>query len=442
MPAPSEARPPADTRLPRTGDVIAGKYRVDGFIARGGMGAVLSATHQVTGRRLALKWLLCDPAHDAEASHRLVREARAAARVRHPNVVDVYDIGEHEGALFLVMELLQGDTLSALLHARGKLDVQTTLELLLPTMHGVEAAHRGRVLHRDLKPSNIFLCRTDDSPEVTPRVLDFGISKIVTEAGDGERSLTRTGAALGTPQYMASEQLVSEDVDERADVYALGVIAYQCLSGRLPFQDTNYNALVLKIATATPPALGQLVPGLPPRLGAVVMRAMARDPGARFGNVAELIVALAPSQRPAARDGRPARSGRAWVLVAATAALLAMLAAWVILGEQGPIEPAARAWQPTPIAPAAAPKGVVPTDPGAGAAVQSAVAAAAPETPAAEAEPAARDTPAARAPSATSDMRRRRPTTQAAGPPTVKERDASGALETPEGPVPISPEQF
>jgi serine/threonine-protein kinase len=344
--------------------------------------------------------------------------------------------------LFLVMELLQGDTLSALLHARGKLDVQTTLELLLPTMHGVEAAHRGRVLHRDLKPSNIFLCRTDDSPEVTPRVLDFGISKIVTEAGDGERSLTRTGAALGTPQYMASEQLVSEDVDERADVYALGVIAYQCLSGRLPFQDTNYNALVLKIATATPPALGQLVPGLPPRLGAVVMRAMARDPGARFGNVAELIEALAPFQLQAAREGRPARSGRAWVLVAATAALLAMLAAWVILGEQGPIEPAARAWQPTPIAPAAAPKGVVPTDPGAGAAVQSAVAAAAPETPAAEAEPAARDTPAARAPSATSDMRRRRPTTQAAGPPTVKERDASGALETPEGPVPISPEQF
>jgi serine/threonine protein kinase len=313
----------ADRRLPCAGDVIAGKYRVDEFIARGGMGAVLAATHLITGRRMALKWLLPHTETDAEATHRLVREARAAARVRHPNVVDVYDVGEHDGSLFLVMELLEGDTLHARLEAGGALDARTTLALLLPALRGVEAAHRSRVVHRDLKPSNIFLCRDPHGGEVTPRVLDFGISKVLRATGDDDRSLTWTGAVLGTPQYMALEQLTGGDVDARTDVYALGVILYQCLTARLPFHDRNYNALVVQIATATPPAITALAPRTPPGLAAIVMRAMARDSAARFASVSALSEALRPfcneaqaATAPAA-GRRPRPSSFVWVACAA-----------------------------------------------------------------------------------------------------------------------------
>ncbi|HKU36817.1 MAG TPA: serine/threonine-protein kinase [Polyangiales bacterium] len=311
-----------DARLPRAGDVVAGKYRVDAFIARGGMGAVLAATHRITGRRMALKWLLHDRGQDAEATHRFVREARAAALVRHPNVVDVYDVGEHDGSLFLVMELLEGETLHARLEAQGALDPHVTLAWLLPVMRGVDAAHRSGVIHRDLKPSNIFLCTEPSATELIPRVLDFGISKIA-RAVDGEQSLTRTGAVLGTPHYMAPEQLTGQDVDARTDVYALGVILYQCLTGQRPFHDRNYNALILQIAAASPTPIAKLAPHVPMALSAVVMRAMAREPSARFANVAALIDALVPfCTAGAAAGGR-----RSWTV----AALLAVVVLGVVV---------------------------------------------------------------------------------------------------------------
>ena len=324
MTAQYQASEISDALLPRPGNVVGGKYRIDGFVARGGMGAVLAATHEITGRRVALKWMLPQPGQDAEATHRVVREARAAARVRHPNVVNVYDVGEHDGAMFLVMELLEGETLHALLKREGPLDPRTALALLLPAMRGVEAAHQRMVIHRDLKPSNIFLSREHGAREPTPQVLDFGISKIMSTAGDGEHSLTRTGAVLGTPHYMAPERLTDEPTDARADVYSLGVILYQCLAGRLPFQETNYNALVMQIGMATPPTVAELVPGVPAGLSAVVMRAMAREAERRFSSVVALGDALQPFSTGVAVACRPRGTSQWWLLALAACALAAI----------------------------------------------------------------------------------------------------------------------
>jgi serine/threonine-protein kinase len=332
--------------LPQTGNVVGGKYRIDGFIARGGMGAVLAATHAVTGRRVALKWLLPQVGQDAEATHRVLREARAAARVRHPNVVDVYDVGEHDGALFLVMELLEGETLHARLKAGGALDPRAVLTLLLPAMRGVEAAHQSGVIHRDLKPSNIFLCREHGASEPTPRVLDFGISKVMSAAGDGEHSLTRTGAVLGTPHYMPAEQLTGGDADETADVYALGVILYQCLTGQLPFEETNYNALVMQIGAATPRTVAELAPRVPAPLSAVVMRAMARERRDRFQNVGALIAELLSIRSDVSSARAPRRAASLWAIALATCAL-AGVAAWASQRDEAPERPAPIATQPT-----------------------------------------------------------------------------------------------
>jgi serine/threonine protein kinase len=415
----------ADGSLPKPGDVVAGKYRIDEFIGRGGMGAVLAATHQVTGRRMALKWVLPDPGQDAEATHRIVREARAAARVRHPNVVDVYDVGEHDGSLFLVMELLEGETLHARLKADGALDPHTTLSLLLPALRAVEAAHRNHVIHRDLKPSNICLCHDSESTEVTPRVLDFGISKILSTSGDGERSLTRTGAVLGTPHYMAPEQLTGDDADESADIYALGVILYQCLTGRLPFQDRNYNALVLQIATATPASVLALAPQVPAALSVVVMSAMARDPGDRFANVTELVAALGPFC--AGAPMRMSTHSRSWLWVIALAAcLLAAVAAWMSQKPSARTEQIAAAPPRSIASPIAAPAASAAAPAATVGHVEPGVLM--PAQPAADAPEQVLESPRERA------RERRRPRPQS-------ERAASTAPATKQ-PVPITIEQF
>jgi len=279
--------------MPKPGDLVAGKYVVDQLLGEGGMGAVFAATHRFTGKQVALKWMLPELARDEDAVHRFMREAQAAGRINHPNVVDVYDVGQHEDSFFLVMELLRGEPLTSAL-SRRDLTVREVLDLLLRAMRGVAAAHRQGVVHRDLKPDNIFLAYEEDGVRREPKVLDFGISKVSNEGQINPR-LTRTGAVVGTPYYMSPEQIRgSDNLDRRADVYAFGVILYEALTGQVPFIADTYGALVLEIATGTPKSPSELVAGLPIELSRVVMRAMARNAPDRFPDMEALIQALEP----------------------------------------------------------------------------------------------------------------------------------------------------
>ncbi|MFI5307112.1 MAG: serine/threonine-protein kinase [Polyangiales bacterium] len=285
----------ADRAMPQPGDVVAGKYRIETIIGEGGMGAVFAASHKVTGKRVALKWMLPALAADEGAVQRFMREAHAAGRIDHPNVVDIYDVGEHEGSIFLVMEYLTGEPLTKALN-RGGLDARQVIQLLLPAMRGVAAAHAMGVVHRDLKPDNIFLCRGTDGSFREPKVLDFGISKVST-VGEAQLNprLTRTGAVMGTPYYMSPEQIRgSSEVDQRTDVYAFGVILYEALTGQVPFDADAYSALILEIAMGTPKRPRELRKELPPGLEEVVMRAMAREPQQRYQSVEALARALEP----------------------------------------------------------------------------------------------------------------------------------------------------
>jgi serine/threonine-protein kinase len=286
--------------MPRVGDVIAGKYTIEQLIGVGGMGAVFSALHKFTGKRVALKWMLPELARDSDAVQRFMREAHASGRINHPNVVDVYDVGQHEDSFFLVMEYLHGEPLTSALNRRD-MTPSETLELLLPAMRGVAAAHRQGVVHRDLKPDNIFLSYEEDGVRRQPKVLDFGISKLSNDGSGIDMRLTRTGAVVGTPYYMSPEQIRGlAGLDKRADIYSFGVILYESLTGRVPFHADTYGALVLEIATGTAPPPHELVPGLPVELAMIVMRAMAREAGQRFQDMESLVRALEPYAGPQA----------------------------------------------------------------------------------------------------------------------------------------------
>jgi eukaryotic-like serine/threonine-protein kinase len=276
------------------GDIVADKYRIERLLGEGGMGTVYAANNQLTGRSVALKWLRPDLSLNAQYVERLMREARVAGRLDHPNIVNVFDAGFHSGSAFLVMELLRGESFDSWLR-RGPQPAGTCLALLMPALRGVAAAHAAGVIHRDLKPDNIFLC-TDSGGFITQtKVLDFGIAKDINEGMDKHRSLTSPGALIGTIHYMAPEQVRSaRSVDTRCDVYALGVILYHALSGSLPFGSESLGELIIEIAESKPEPLDQRCPELPPELSRTVMRAMSRDPATRFQSVAELARALEP----------------------------------------------------------------------------------------------------------------------------------------------------
>lgn len=274
------------------GQVWGGRYRLERQLGSGGAGVVWEATHALTGKRVALKLLQRDNADSPDVRRRLIREARAACAIGHPNVIQVHDVIEIEGEPpVLVMDLLEGETLARKLEREGKLELGAFTCIVLPVLSAVSAAHALGILHRDLKPENIFLCK-GGPPEKSVRVLDFGLAKL-PELTTRSAGITNTGQLLGTPYYMAPEQVFGEkDIDGRADIWSLGIVFYECLSGRLPTEASNVGQVLKRITTGALSPLREVAPWIPQDIAALVDRMLAVDRNARPADIAVVRTAL------------------------------------------------------------------------------------------------------------------------------------------------------
>ncbi len=270
--------PPATLASPEAGQLLAQRYLLDRVVGEGGMGVVWAARDLVGGRMVALKML---KEGSPELVRRTWREARAAAYVGHPSLVEVIDVLPPRGggeAPVLVMPLLEGESLDRVLLRQGKLSEREAVETLEPVVAGMYAAHSRGVIHRDLKPPNVFLAE-DGSGARTVLVLDFGLAKILSDGTDaGADKLTRTGALLGTPWYMAPEQLFGDSsVDHRADVWAIGVMIYESVSGRRPIEGRSYGQIARNVGRGSIEPLADLVPGIDPDVAAITTRMLDKD---------------------------------------------------------------------------------------------------------------------------------------------------------------------
>lgn len=293
-----------------TGALLAGRYRIGDLIGSGGMGAVYRAVREDFGQMpVAVKIVHAHLGADPSLLPRFRREAETIAALNHQNIVRVLDFHapENEPAI-LVMELLLGESLASLIATQGPLSVERVVFIAVQTLFALEAAHGGQVIHRDLKPENIFLISVSGVDDIV-RVLDFGVAKLADQ--EQNNKLTRTGTVIGTPAYMAPEQARGMLVDPRSDLYALGCVMYEALTGCVAFEADNYNALLVAIQESEPRPLLQLRPDVTPEIAAIVERAMAKDVSVRYQSAKEMLSALlpwSPAKRPSTRPPQEAIS--------------------------------------------------------------------------------------------------------------------------------------
>jgi serine/threonine-protein kinase len=295
----TEAPPPAD---PLLGRMLEGRYRIDSVIGQGGMGVVYRGFQPAMDRAVAIKVLRAELGRDAAIVKRFEREARAASRLSHPNIITLYDFGQtHDRLMYIVMELLDGEPLRTTLQREGAIGPARALDIAFQLGDALSSAHAAGVVHRDLKPENVFRRAVGVRPDFL-KILDFGVAKLVTT--EPASQITSAGMVLGTPLYMSPEQVLGEEVDHRADLYAVGIMLYEMLVGDHPFRDTRAVAVLLNHLQKEPPRLAEVAPALSKdlELQRVLDRAMAKRPEARFQSAAEMLAALASVQV----DGAPA----------------------------------------------------------------------------------------------------------------------------------------
>ena len=286
---------PAEGPDPRIGLVLQERYRIVRKLGEGGMGAVYEGEHVLIKRRVAIKCLHAQFAQNPEIVARFHREALAATSIGHQNIIEVTDMGRFDdGSVFMVLEFLLGRDWSDDIDAHGAQPLGKVVHIIAQICDALDAAHAKGIIHRDLKPENIYLIERGGDPDFA-KVLDFGISKFKDTAGGEGKGMTQTGTTLGTPYYMAPEQAQGrKDIDHRADIYSLGVMMFQALTGQYPFDDDSYPMLILKICTEPAPSLRLFRPDLPEALDGIVARLLAKNADDRYPDCGTLKAALLP----------------------------------------------------------------------------------------------------------------------------------------------------
>jgi len=287
-----EIAPPAGLAI---GQTLEGKYKIIREIGRGAMGVVYEGLHITLDRRVAVKTLRQEMSNDVDLAARFEREARAASAIGHPHIIDVFDLGRTpDGLLFMVMELLDGKPLNTLLQENPRMPVALTVNLMTQVLGGLSAAHKHGIVHRDLKPDNIFIINSEDRPNFV-KIVDFGIAKKLAARQPGQvnpaaLSGTMVGTVMGTPLYMSPEQAIGQvaEIDHRTDIYAAGVVLYEMLCGRTPFEATGYAAILGGILEGKYPAPRFLRPDIPPAIEAAIVRALDRDIQKRFASASAM----------------------------------------------------------------------------------------------------------------------------------------------------------
>jgi len=292
------------------GSLAAGRYRVLKLLGEGGMGQVYLAEHVAIEKRVALKVLRAEFASKGEIVTRFQQEAISASRIKHPNVLDVFDFGQLEnGCFFLAMEFLEGNDLADELTRRRVLDASNGIRISMQICRALAAAHANGVVHRDMKPENVFLQRTADGEEIV-KIVDFGIAQLRSkdaEVAPPKRRLTRTGMIFGTPEYMAPEQASGKHADLRSDIYSVGIIMYEMFTGAVPFTGETFLGVLAKHLSEPTPPMNVVYPELSisPSLQGVIMHALEKDPKVRYQTMLEFAQAISASTDAAALGYRP-----------------------------------------------------------------------------------------------------------------------------------------